>query len=630
MNQRPLVLIATAVLLLSAACSSTKPRAKPDTTPRGGVVSIEIPMSDSSRFASGDPQALDPQIEYEPDAWELFRCCLLRTLLSHTGHPTAQGGAELVPDLAAAMPDVTPDGLTWTFHLRLGVHYSPPLRTVEVTSPDFVRALEREARIGHDSYSNYFEVIKGFDDYANKKSDSISGVTTPDPHTLVVSLSTPTGDLGDRFSLWGTAPIPPMPGGADAPYGVATGHDDSYGPYLVSTGPYMVEGSDKLDFALPPKSQPTLSGFKTGKFLRLVRNPSWSPATDGYRSAYVDGFDIEVVPDTPTVDADTTTGKADLVLDFNRLPASFYTLAERVRTDPKLGMALIGSGDYARFAIMNLAQPPFDDIAVRKAANYAVDKQKLVEAYGGSLQQQVASHIALDSLEDNLLVTYDPYATPGSRGSVELAKKAMSASRYDANHDGVCDSPVCKDITALVVDNPRALSAGQAIADALAPIGIHLHLVPADNGDYYHTLSAPEKHAAMLLTSNWGKDFLNASNFITPLLSSSQIGQGSDQGLVGAHSDDLRRWGYSTRSVPSVDDRIAQCERLLQDTQVQCWASLDQYLMEQVVPWIPYTTTVQVVLLSPRVAAASFDQVTNLPALDHIALRPTPTGASSS
>ena len=629
MNQRPLVLVATGMLLLSVACSSAKPRAKADTTPRGGVARIEIPQTDNSRLGSGDPQALDPQIEYEPDSWELFRCCLLRTLLSHTGHTTAEGGSQLVPDLAAAMPDVTPDGLTWTFHLRRGVHYSPPLQTVEVTSPDFVRALEREARIGHDSYSNYFEVIKGFDDYASKKSDSISGVTTPDPFTLVVSVMAPTGDLGDRFSLWGTAPLPPMPGNADATYGVATGHDDGYGPYLISTGPYMIEGSDKLDFSLPPKSQPMLSGFKSGHFLRLVRNPSWSPATDSFRSAYVAGFDIEVVPDTPTVDADTTTGKADLVLDFNRLPASFYTLAERVRTDPKLGTALIGSGDYARFAIMNLAQPPFDDIAVRKAVNYAVDKQRLVEAFGGPLQQQVASHIALDSLEDNLLVTYDPYATPGSRGSIELAKKAMSASRYDANHDGVCDAPVCNNVTALVVDNPRASKAGRAIADSLASIGIHLHLVSADNGDYYNNLSAPEKHAAMLLTSNWGKDFLNASNFITPLLSSSQIGQGSNQGLVGAHPDDLRRWGYATRSVPSVDDRVSQCERLLRDTQVRCWASLDQYLMEQVVPWIPYSTTVQVLLLSTHVATATFDEVTNLPALDHIALRPSPAGTAS-
>jgi len=619
------------ILIALAACSTSKPRLAGDTTPRGGVLRIEMPMTDNSRFASGDPQALDPQIEYEADSWELFRCCLLRTLLAHSGHTTTDGGAELRPDLASSMPDVTPDGLTWTFHLRRGIHYSPPLQTIEVTAPDFVRAMRREARIGlQGGYGSYFEVIKGFDDYANKKSDSISGLTTPDPYTLVVSLTTPTGDLGDRFGMWGTAPIPPLTSNPDASYGVATGHDEGYGPYLVSTGPYMVEGSDKLDFSAPPKSQPTLSGLNTGHFLRLVRNPSWSPASDALRSAYVDGFDIDVVPDTPTVDADTTTGKADLVLDFNHLPAAFYDLAARVRTDAKLGSALVGSGDYARFAVMNLAQPPFDDITVRKAVNLAVDKARIVQLLGGSLHAQIATHIGLDSLENNLLVTYDPYATPGSHGSVQLAKAAMSASRYDTNHDGVCDAVACRAVPTAVVSTPSFMAIGRAIADELAPLGIRLQLIQAQGaGEYYHDLSDPQHHTALMLTSNWGKDFLNASNFITPLFSFPDQQGNSDQGLVGAAPADLSRWGYAATSVPSVADRIAQCERLLRDEQVRCWASLDQYLMEDVVPWIPYATTVQVLLLSPRVVAATFDQVTNLPALDHIALKPSPSGSAS-
>jgi hypothetical protein len=168
------------------------------------------------------------------------------------------------------------------------------------------------------------------------------------------------------------------------------------------------------------------------------------------------------------------------------------------------------------------------------------------------------------------------------------------------------------------------MAIGRAIADELVPLGIHLKLLPANaNGDYYGNLSDPKAHTALFLTTNWGKDYLNASNFITPLFSSAfQLGN-PNQGLVGATPAQLRSWGYAVSSVPSVDDRIAQCERLVHDTQVRCWASLDQYLMEDVVPWIPYATTLQVILLSPRVVASTFDQVTNLPALDHIALRPS-------
>jgi hypothetical protein len=49
---------------------------------------------------------------------------------------------------------------------------------------------------------------------------------------------------------------------------------------------------------------------------------------------------------------------------------------------------------------------------------------------------------------------------------------------------------------------------------------------------------------------------------------------------------------------------------------------LDQYLMEQIVPWIPYQTTNRVVLLSSRVVASSISQLATEPALDRIALKP--------
>ena len=40
--------------------------------------------------------------------------------------------------------DTSPDGLTYTFHIRQGVHYAPPLQNVTVQAQDFIRALLRE------------------------------------------------------------------------------------------------------------------------------------------------------------------------------------------------------------------------------------------------------------------------------------------------------------------------------------------------------------------------------------------------------------------------------------------------------------------------------------------------------
>ena len=65
--------------------------------------------------------AFDPQKEYYSVTWEYYRCCLLRTLMSYKGVPTAQGGADIFPDLAAADPEVSADGLTWTFTIKPGM-----------------------------------------------------------------------------------------------------------------------------------------------------------------------------------------------------------------------------------------------------------------------------------------------------------------------------------------------------------------------------------------------------------------------------------------------------------------------------------------------------------------------------
>lgn len=139
-----------------------------------------------------NPQVLDPQVDTWYDSAEIYRCCLLRTLFSYKGSPTSQGGSILQPDLAAGEPDVSADGLSWTIHLKRGIHYSPPLANLEVTTADIVRALERTAKLQGPGVLP----ITGFDDYAKGKVTSISGLSTPDAYTLKIELTQPAGDLG--------------------------------------------------------------------------------------------------------------------------------------------------------------------------------------------------------------------------------------------------------------------------------------------------------------------------------------------------------------------------------------------------------------------------------------------------
>src|SRR6266568_1996257 len=175
--------------LVGAACTGGKPHPTPAPsvlTQTGGTLRIGVPTTFTTFTTS--KVILDPQKDYIPEPWELFRCCLLRTLLSFQGKPTGQGGTDLRPDLATALPEVSADGLVWTFHLRRNLHYAPPLQRIQITAGDIIRALEREAnpKASAGGYSYYYSVLSGFDDAANGKAESISGLEAPDPFTLRV------------------------------------------------------------------------------------------------------------------------------------------------------------------------------------------------------------------------------------------------------------------------------------------------------------------------------------------------------------------------------------------------------------------------------------------------------------
>jgi hypothetical protein len=123
----------------------------------------------------------------------------------------------------------------------------------------------------------------------------------------------------------------------------------------------------------------------------------------------------------------------------------------------------------------------------------------------------------------------------------------------------------------------------------------------------------------MILFLSWYKDYLNGADFFVNLFSSTQL-PGGDFSLVGATPEQLRGWGYSVDTVPSVDDRINACLPLVGQPQLQCWISLDQYMTEKVVPVIPFVAEWYAELVPARIVRYSYDQSNNLPALDQIAV----------
>ena len=114
-----------------------------------------------------------------------------------------------VPDLAAALPEVSADNKTVTVKLRTGVKFSPPVNR-EVTSADVKYGIERAFfKTVNNGYAGaYFADIDGAKTGVEPGTE-IKGIETPDPQTVVFKLDAAVGRrAGRRADDADRAPVP--------------------------------------------------------------------------------------------------------------------------------------------------------------------------------------------------------------------------------------------------------------------------------------------------------------------------------------------------------------------------------------------------------------------------------------
>lgn len=204
--RRPLSLLAVTVVvaLLAAACGGDGAPSAPSTTDRIQEGGVYRTATEDFGFTG----SFDPTGEYLGTAWGFYTQLLLRTLVTYK-HVKGTEGDDLVPDLATDLGQVSDDGLTYTFTLKDGIRYGPPLDR-EVTSADIEYAFRRiDTAALVAQYSFYYDgVIEGMDGPKQRMPEDISGIETPDDQTIVFHLQQPTGDFLYRLAMPATAPMP--------------------------------------------------------------------------------------------------------------------------------------------------------------------------------------------------------------------------------------------------------------------------------------------------------------------------------------------------------------------------------------------------------------------------------------
>jgi peptide/nickel transport system substrate-binding protein len=492
-----------------------------------------------------DADSLDPGITYSVSGTMVTRATQ-RTLLSfRPADPTHP-----IADLAAALPDISPDGRSMTVRLRPGVRFSPPVDR-EVTSADVKYAIERGffRSVANPYVSIYFADLVGAKVGA-PPGTRIPGIETPDARTVVFHLTDSTA----RVMAGGLV----LPLSAPVPRDYALPYDrkvqSTYARHQVATGPYMVE----LD------ARGLTKGYRAGRSIHLVRNPNWRAATD-FRPAYLDDIEIrEGNGDATAATRRILVGHGLVSGDFNPPPAELKrTLAQR-RDQMALPLA-----NFVRYVALNTKLPPFDDIDVRKAVVAAFDRDAMRLARGGAAVASIATHFippgtpGYEEAGGARGPGYDFLADP--RGQPELAARYMRKAGYrSGRYEG---SAKVLTVGATGGNDEPAAEIAQATLERLG-FKVKLRLV-SFVAMYTTFCGTPSADVQVCPDASWYRDFADGQTILDPTFNGKNI-------LTEGNSN------ISQLDVPAINTAMARARRVVDPAaRARAWGAVDRMVTAQ-------------------------------------------------
>jgi peptide/nickel transport system substrate-binding protein len=532
------------------------PTAAPNDAQKGGNLKL---------ISEGDIDYMDPGAAYYQVTYTLD-FGMFRQLVSWPPDATE----DPVPDLAEDEPEISDDGKTITFKIQDGIRYSPPLEDQEVVAADFKYAIERSLLPGvaNGYTTTYLEFVSGMDEAikASEEDDTvapdISGIETPDEHTLVFNLDKPgvEGVVG-ALSLPLSSPVP-----EDYAKQYDAESPSTYGDHPVFTGPYMVENDGKGN----------LTGYSPGKEIKLVRNPSWDPETD-FRPAYVDSITVQEGFSDPTSAAKKVLeGSGQVTFDFPPSPTVIQDVAEGDKYDPSQ-MSVTPSGGN-RYIALNITEEPFDDINIRKAVIANSDRTALRNTRGGELIGPVANHFIpplIPGFEEagGLEAPEGLDFLESETGNPELAAEYMKKAGFES---GKCEGSGCR-ITMVGDDSPPGRDTATVFKDQLEQLGFDVQFQPVEHSLMYTKFcSIPSNQPDVCPNVGWIKDFNDPEGFFVIPWYGPAI-----------NPDNNSNWGRLDD--PEVNKKITEA-RLVSDPaeRAQVFGELDKLVMEKaaVVPWV--------------------------------------------
>ena len=518
------------VLLLSAGVAAAGCGGG-DTGTSGGSTGGSSPKAGGSINIAfqAEPVTLDPAISWDVSGWTV-EDSIFNALYRYAPKPGA-AGTELIPDLAVDMPEISADGTTYTIKLRPDAKFAPPIDRA-VTADDVKYSFERMMTEPRCPATYFYEGVVGASDAVNGKTKTISGVTVVDPQTIQFKLTSP--DLSFLYAR-SMEFCDVVPKEWVAKWGKQVNR------HPLGTGPfYMTE-------------------WTTGRKITLLKNPNyWNAA-----KVKLDGVDFTFNLTPSNALLKLQRGEVDILGD-NIPPAD----VARVTTDPQWKPYVYSQPLIATtYLFMTMTKKPYDDIKVRQALSWAVDRDKLVKLQSGqavSLYQIYPQNLP-GSEPDKVYYGYDP----------AKAKAMLAEAGYPDGFKSVI-------YTSNVDPMPKLV---QSIQADLKAIGVQADIKTMDRATYYNFSSDAAK--TEMGTSDWFLDFPDPVDWIVPFFTKSNAVQG---GLNTSYYVD-----------PWVEQATAEAQKMTDATaRLAKYTEIQQHIMEQA-PYVTLYSPVMTTMCSKNV-----------------------------
>ena len=470
---------------------------------------------------------LDPHINYTLQYWQIFQSTY-DGLIAFKKAPGAEGFVK-VPNIAEEFPKPTNDGKTYVFKIRKGIMFS---NGKELGVKDVVASLQRIFKVSSPTAGGFYAVIVGADKcLKDAKNCTLEGGVVGDEaaSTVTLNLTRPDAEIFDKLALPHAAILP-----ADSPT------EDAGSKPIPGTGAYM------------------FSAYDPNKGMTLVRNPHFKMWSE---DAQPDGYpDVVQYDFGPTEEAQVTAiqnGEADWMFDeppADRLAEMGTKNKDQVHVTPLTAWWYLP---------LNVNLAPFDNIKVRQAVNYALDRKALVNLFGGQVLATPICQVLPPGFPGH--VDYCPYTkNPGAKWSAPDMEKAKQLVEESGTKG--------QKVSIIVEDKTVAKSIGVYLQSMMTELGYVADVKPISPNIQFTYIQNTNNKVQMSVTQ-WYQDYPAASDFLNILFGCASFTPGSDSSINMS--------GYCNKDVDAKMQSALVLGVTDQDAANKIWADVDKMVTDE-------------------------------------------------